>query len=275
MANLTPAVALASCEGALRQLLGFVLEQKHGIDWLTKVVKAETIVVWQERRDEERKKRTTRGVAQVSEDPLAYAHFYELVDLVKQQWNEVAPALGKKAVTGALLDRFDDLRNTVAHSRDLLPFEADLLSGIAGEIRNRVALFMSSKGPGGEHFARMEEVTDSFGNRVDGLATLQSSNPSIMCEQELHVGDVVQFRARGTDPHGRALRWHLMVAPGGVDLVEVDGDEVELSWTVESKHVSDRSYVIVRLESDSEFHRWSEGVDGMALFFYRVVPPHP
>ena len=96
MANLTPAVALASCEGALRQLLGFVLEQKHGIDWLTKVVKAETIVVWQERRDEERKKRTTRGVAQVSEEPLAYAHFYELVDLVKQQWNEVAPALGRR-----------------------------------------------------------------------------------------------------------------------------------------------------------------------------------
>ena len=28
-----------------------------------------------------------------------------------------------------------------------------------------------------------------------------------------------------------------MVAPGGVDLVEVEGGEVELSWTVEPKHV--------------------------------------
>jgi len=66
-----------------------------------------------------------------------------------------------------------------------------------------------------------------------------------------------------------------MVAPGGVDLAEVEGDEVELGWTVEPKHVSHRSYVIVRLESDSEFHRWSERVDGMTLFFYRVVRPHP
>lgn len=275
MANLTPAVALASCEGALRQLVTFVLHQKHGSDWLSKVVKAETITAWEDRREEERKKRTTRGVAYIPADPLAYAHFYELVSLVNKNWNEVSPALGKKAVTGALLDRFDDLRNTVAHSRDLLPFEADLLSGIAGEIRNRVAMFMSEEGPGGEHFARIEEVADSFGNRVDGLATLQTSNPSVMCEQELHVGDVVQFRARGADPHGRALRWHLAVAPGGVDLAEVEGDDVELSWTVEPRHVSDRSYAIVRLKAAGDFHRWSEGVDGMTLFYYRVVPPHP
>jgi len=33
-----------------------------------------------------------------------------------------------------LLRRFEALRNTVAHSRPVLPFEADLLSGIAGEI---------------------------------------------------------------------------------------------------------------------------------------------
>ena len=275
VANLTPSAALASCESALRQLLAFVLGRKYGSDWLTNVVTIEAFQTLQDRHDEEHKKRTKRGVAHIPKDPLEYAHFYQLVSIAKKEWLELEPALGKRSVTGALLDRFDDLRNTVAHSRDLLPFEADLLSGIAGEIRNRVAIFMSTTGPGGEHFARIEQVVDRFGNRVDGLATLETSNPSVSCEQELHVGDVVEFRARGTDPHGHELRWHLMVAPGGVDGHEVVGDEAELVWTVEPKHVSERSYAIVRLKSDSEFHRWSEGVDGMALFFYRVVPPHP
>lgn len=274
MAHLPPHVALASCEAALRQLLAFVFERKHGTGWLTAVVDPVTAARWQERHAEEAKKRTRRGVASVPDDPLAYAHFYELVELLSKHWQEVAPALGKKAVTGALLDRFDDLRNTVAHSRDLLPFESDLISGIAGEIRNRVTLFMSEVGPGGEYFARIEEVQDSFGNTVDGLATLEISNPHVACRQVLNVGDVIIFRCRGTDPYGRRLRWHVSVAPGGVPEQVVEGDDVELTWTVERKHVSSRSYAIVRLVSDSEFHRWTEGVDGMALFFYEIVPPH-
>ncbi|WP_146081198.1 hypothetical protein [Pseudoclavibacter sp. AY1H1] len=255
-------------------MLAYVLEKKSGASWLQEAVSAETIAKWEARRLEEERKRTTRGVAAVASDPLAYAEFYELVGLVKKNWNDVAPALGKKAVTGALLDRFDDLRNTVAHSRDLLPFEEALLAGISGEIRNRVTLYMSTQAPSGEHFARIEEVVDSFGNRIDGVATLQTSNPYVQCDQVLEVGDVVTFRCRGTDPHGRGLRWHLAVAPGGVDQVIVEGDEVELRWTIEPRHVSSRSYAIVHLVADSAFHRWTEGVEGMGLFFYQITPPH-
>lgn len=233
---------------------------------------------WQERREVEVKKRTTRGVAAVPTGLLDYAEFHELVDVAKRHWNEVSPALGRKAVTGALLERFDDLRNTVAHSRDLLPFEEDLLAGIAGEIRNRVTLFMSTEAPSGEHFARIEEIVDGFGNRVDGLETLKSSNPCIVCEQVLNVGDVVKFRCRGSDPHGRDIGWNLYAQPndgrgGGVD--GAIGNDVELTFTVGPEHVSSQSYVIIRMVSDGEFHRWPEGVDGMTLFYYQINPPVP
>ncbi|WP_414122791.1 hypothetical protein [Corynebacterium nuruki] len=276
MAHLPPSVALSTCETALRQLLTFVLSQKHGLNWLTAVVSADKLVKWQERKEVEAKKRTTRGVATVPPGLLDYAEFHELVDLVNKRWNEVAPALGKKAVTGALLERFDDLRNTVAHSRDLLPFEEDLLAGIAGEIRNRVTLFMSTEAPSGEHFARIEEVVDSFGNRVDGLETLKSSNPCIVCEQVLNVGDVVKFRCRGTDPYGRGIGWNLSIMPnghGGVD--SAIGNDVELTLTVKPEYVSSRSYVLVRMVSDAEFHRWPEGTDGLTLFYYQINPPVP
>lgn len=273
MSHIPPSVALSSCEGALRQLLALVLKQKFGADWLSRVASGERVSRWEARREEEQRRRITRGVASIPAEPLAYAEFYELIEIAKKNWSEVSPALGKKSVTGALLDRFDDLRNTVAHSRDLLPFEEDLLAGISGEIRNRVTLYMSTEAPSGEHFARIEEVTDGFGNRLDGLSTLSVSNPHLSCDQVLQVGDVVTYRCRGTDPHGRRLRWHLAVAPGGVDRIEMEGDEVELHWYVEPKHVSSRSYAIVRLVADSPFHRWTEGVDGMALFYYQIAPP--
>lgn len=276
MAHLPPSVALSSCENALRQLLTLVLQQKHGHGWLATVVNDDKRARWTDRRAVEERKRLTRGVAAVPSGLLNYAEFHELVDIVNKHWNEVAPALGRKAVTGALLERFDDLRNAVAHNRDLLPFEEDLLAGIAGEIRNRVTLFMSTEAPSGEHFARIEEVVDSFGNRVDGLETLKISNPGVVCDQVLNVGDVVKFRCRGSDPHGRDIGWNLSIMPsghGGVD--SAIGNDVELTLTVEPQHVSSRSYVLVRMISDGEFHRWPEGTDGLTLFYYQINPPIP
>lgn len=275
VAHLPPSIALSSCENALRQLLTHVLSKRLAEDWLTEALPAATISKWEDRREVEVRKRTTRGVVAVPQGLLHYAEFYELVDLARKNWDDVFPALGRKVATGALLDRFDDLRNTVAHSRDLLPFEEDLLAGIAGEIRNRVTLYMTEQAPNGQHFARIEEVVDSFGNRVDGLATLEISNPNAGGQQTLGVGDVVTFRARGTDPHGRKLHWTLSVVPHGYDLDHAEGEDVELTWTVAPRHVSSRSYAIVRLVANSEFHRWSDGVDGSAAYFYSVTPPHP
>ncbi len=272
MPHLPPSVALASCEGALRQLLDQVLTKKHGADWLQKVYTSEKIRELERRREVEAKRRGTRGVTTVSAALIDFTHFYDLKELAKSNWNLVAPALGKQ-VTGALLDRFDDLRDTVAHSRDLLPFEEDLLAGIAGEIRNRVTLFMSSQDEGGDYFARIEEIVDNFGNRIDGAQTLQTSNPGIVTDQALGVGEVLTWRCRGWDPQGRALRWHVLFAPSkDWTFVEVEGNEVELSYTVREDNISMRSYAVVRLIADSPYHRWSEGVDGMALFYYRVNP---
>jgi hypothetical protein len=274
---MTPSIALASCEGALRHLLAYVLERRYGSNWLATVAKPDKLARWREEQGVEDRKRTSRGVAVVSTELLDFAHLYQLIDIAEAQWEYVAPALGSRAATSALLRRFDDLRNTVAHSRDLLPFEEDLLSGIAGEIRNRVTLYMSTQAPSGEHFARIELITDGFGNRIEGAATVQTSNPSIRCAQVLSIGEQVTFRARGWDPHGRDLEWELTVVPDdyAVPLPRAIGNEVELTWTVGPGNVSSQTYVIVRMKSASPYHRWSEGIDGMGLHFYQVIPPSP
>lgn len=63
-------------------------------------------------------------------------------------------ALGPKVETLPLLARFEQLRNSVAHSRGILAFEEALLSGIAGQIRNQVTIFMSIQDPSGDYYPR-------------------------------------------------------------------------------------------------------------------------
>ncbi|WP_420367154.1 Swt1 family HEPN domain-containing protein [Curtobacterium sp. L1-20] len=275
MAHLTPSSALESCETALRQLLVHVLAEKHGSKWMTKVFNDKQLAGFTEKREYEQKKRTSRGVAVVSNALIDYTQFFDLVTLAEKNWELVAPALGKKADTLALLRRIDDLRNTVAHNRTLLPFEEDLVAGIAGEIRNRVTIYMSTQDETGDFYARIEEVTDSFGNRLDGVATLVSTYPSVQTDIVLSVGQTVTFRCRASDPQGRPLSWQLTTSYAGGRSVVVKGADVELRWEVTDDHVSTQTYVWIRLIAEGRYHRWSEGFDGLATFMYRVDPPTP
>lgn len=269
-----PASALESCETALRQLLVYVLREKHGPEWMSVVFNEKQLAEFADRREYEQKKRMNRGVAVVSDTLIDYTQFYDLLVLAEKNWALVAPALGKKAVTGALLHRIDDLRNSVAHNRGLLPFEEDLVAGVAGEIRNRVTLYMSTQDEAGDYYARIEEVSDNFGNRIDGVETLEWANANLTTNLTLSVGQVVTFRCRASDPQGRTLTWYLETYPASYGpAVVATGGDVELQWTVTTEHVSGKSSAWVKLVSDSPYHRWPDGNDGFAAFHYRVDPP--
>lgn len=277
VAHLGPSAALAAAERALRSLLAVVLVDHYGAEgWLGQVASAERIAKWTELAETETRTRGARGVAVTSTDPLDYAQLYELVDLAKRHWSLVAPALGNKAVTGALLDRLDDLRNTVAHNREVLPFEEDLLAGIAGEIRNRVTIYMSSKDPSGDYYPRVESITDGLGNILDGQKTLSSENPHVLTEQTLRVGDVVTFDCRASDPQGRTITWRLTVYPGlTTGGPSVEGENARLEWLVTGDSVGESISVQIRMTSSGPYHRWAPGHDGFGAFVYRVIPPNP
>lgn len=219
-------------------------------------------------------------MAHISENLLDYTEFYDLVAIAEKEkwWPDLTFALGDRKDTLALLRRAGQLRNAVAHSRPILPFEADPLSGIAGEVRNRVTIYMSQTAVGNEYWARIESVRDSFGNVLDGLETLRSSNPHVRTAQTLRVGDVVDFECRATDPEGREITWQISYLPNDHKLSPPErrtGDVVTFRWTVQMHHVSTRTSVHIRMTAASETHRWASavgGIDGMAIFAYTVLP---
>ncbi|WP_416063787.1 hypothetical protein [Rhodococcus indonesiensis] len=275
MPTLIPTLALTTTERALRQLYTQVFGELHGSGWLTDLLGEDQVKRLVEKRDVEAKRREERGVAETPTSLVEYTEFFQLVSIADKNWHHLAPALGEKKDTLALIRRFEQLRNTVAHSRELLPFEEDLLSGIAGEIRNRVTFYMSKTTETNEYWARIESITDSYGNSVDGLATTRSSNPGCLTGQTLRVGEVVTFDCRASDPKGRKITWKMAFLPSAASDREpeaVEGDDVRLKWEVQPHHVSSQSSVHIRMTSDSPSHRWQEGVDGMALFYYTVLP---
>lgn len=271
MPDLSPSEALTTCERALRQLFASVYGAKHGAHWLEHIVNDEKLAQWRERHRVEDKRRRQRGVIQVPEDELAYAEFYDLCTIAKKHWEPLAPALGKRGETLPLLERFDRLRNTVAHSRPLLTFEADLLFGIAGEIRNRVTIYMTTQDSNGEHYPRIVSVTDSFGREVAGdqqnpLGAAPPGGPI-----RVEVGDTVTFACVGSDAQGRPLNWSLSLGQTGRTLQEAEGDRVTLSWTVMREHVQQSQWPYIVVRSSGEFHRYPTFDDAVAFGF--TVPP--
>lgn len=266
-----PSIALVTCEQALRQLMKIAYRQAYGDTWLSKVAGPDRIAKWRGVRTAEEAKRGTRGVVEVPQNELAYAEFYELRDIASKHWEPLAPALGRKSETGALLKRFDDLRNTIAHSREVLPFEADLLSGIAGEIRNRVTIYMSDQAVDGSYYPRIESVVDNLGNQPRNLDP-EDAMISVQPRSALRPNDVVTFRCIGTDPQGRELSW-LLERMNYTIVDQAEGNDVAVSWQVTDADVGRGAGVRISLTAtDARYHRWS-GYDMQVFFLYVVLPP--
>lgn len=276
MTTLEPGAALTTCETALRNLMTVAYSSDYGPDWLHRVA-GEKLEQWHARAESEFQARGPKGVIAVPDAGLSYANFFDLLSIADKHWEPLAPALGKKAAAVALLKRLDNLRNTVGHSRPLLPFERDLMSGIAGQIRNQVTIYMSSRDDVGDIYPRIEAISDSFGRRIESataeteLAGSATTPPYVL----VRPGDEVTFDCTGIDPQGRDLEWtlgsaHLPLYPV---TTSASGVLTQLTWTVNDSDVNESKAIEIYLRADgTPYHRWGY-FDHRAYFMFRVRPP--
>ncbi|KRE29942.1 hypothetical protein [Agromyces sp. Soil535] len=271
MSTLDPTIALSTCETALRELMTYAYERVFGADWLERVTTAKQREAWGVRAEVEQRARVPKGVAQVPNVGLAYANFYDLVAIVERHWEPLAAPLGKKQRMLPLLEQFDSLRNTIGHSRLLLPFEQDLMSGIAGMVRNQVTLYMSKQDEAGDIYPRIESVTDSFGRRIESATVEDELAGSVTAlDVTLHPGEVVTFSCVGVDPQGRDLEWF---GPTDAHAVGPSGQPTQLQWVVTDGDVSEATDASIYMKtSGAIYHRFGSW-DHRAYFRFRVRPP--
>jgi hypothetical protein len=252
-----PTEAINLVEVVLRDLVRLVL----GDVWMqSRRVEIDKL---EEKRREDIAKR--RGTA-VNEDLLAYTEFTQLQEIILDNWDKFAPALGKQKYIAAYFDRLNAFRNPAMHSRPLREFERDLVNGIVGELRNLAVIYRTTKGPDMEYYPKIEQVTDSFGNtpRV-GL--------DVGIQLRLKVGDVVKFDCRGWDPQDRTLIWQMREGIGFHQiLAEAQGSEVTFELVITDEIVQEQLIVTIDMKSDGQYHR-NKYWDDSCRFYYAVDPP--
>lgn len=276
--TLEPSVALSTCETALRELMTYAYEKCHGSEWLEQVSKPEQREQWAERATVEAATRGPRGVAQIPNVGLAYANFYDLVGIIKKDknWEPLAGALVKKSEVISLLEQFEKRRNCIAHSRPLLTFEKEMLSGIAGMIRNQVTIHMSAKDHAGDIYPRIESITDSLGRviepyGVDGELAGCGDTPAIT----VHPGETVRFTCVGIDPQERQLKWDLSYPDFTLrdSKVSESGVPVDLEWVVGDDDVNLTAHVNLQMSAHEAKYRRYRSFDHRAYFEFSVQPP--
>lgn len=256
-------------ENSLRDLIELLLRKIYGESWFDHLgVTNQRIEIWTARRDKEPKRRPG---GQIEQRLLYYADFYDVIEIIKNDWDSgFKDCFGERKLFEVYTDRLSAFRNPDAHSRALLPFEGHLSIGMAGQLRQSIALFLSTGagGPEPEHFARIEEVRDSYGIRATGEATGGGYAKS---QAVLRPGDTVSFVGRGWDPEGGALAWSTFL-PARQKFIRLDGSEFEWEWPVEERDISEHPYISFSLKSSKPYHRFLENKDDRAAIHYRVLP---
>lgn len=276
-----PSEAVNQIETALR----LVIEACLGPKWLSaKGAPSQGVLEERQRVDTAR-----RDGATISKNLLDFTMTTDLSKIILANWDKFKPVFGDKKRFEVDIGRVEDFRNPVAHTRALLPFERELLSGVAGQIRNQVSLFRSQvDNPSAQYYPLIERVSDSFGN----VPTLYGQSVT-----RLNVGDEVVIEATAFDSTGRELQWTLFATtsnnqsiwpyqgmPNWLRIPEAQsqsGTQVQLRVTIEPEQVGESFALAVFLTTPGKYHRHPahgsnsqyDAYDDCAFFFYAVNPP--
>jgi Swt1-like HEPN len=262
--------SINALENILRDLIERVLRNRHAESWADRLgITQSRREGWERRREEERKKRTA---GTIDERLLYYADFTDLLAIIEKNWDpDFLECFGDLTELRVYLEKLADLRNPDAHSRALLEVEEHLIAGMTGELRQKVTIFLSKGGGGAEpeHFARIEEIVDSFGNRITGKA---SGGGHHQAKLVLRPGDRVVFHGRAWDPEGLPLAWKVLFWPDG-RTEKVSGSEVAIEWSIADADIGEETRVIFSLISARPYSRLGSTVgDDQGALLYTVLP---
>ena len=269
--------SIALVENAIRRLIEDVLRAHHGADWMNHLgVTDDRLRKWHERHSEAQR----LAVGTVTEERiLFYSDFTDLWKIMSRpsNWPLFEPCFRNKRRLEVYLGRLSELRNPASHSRSLVPYEESLVEGLSGELRQMITIFRNSggTGPEPEHFARIEQITDSYGHRGIGRAS-QEQVVDTRDTLTLRPGDRVQFTGTARDPRSRAIHWTIRTLFGDHSthyLGVVRGETFEVEWCVNESDIHDQQEVDFLLKSDSGPHRYGDHDDNFRLL-YRVLPQH-
>lgn len=271
-----PYTELVAAETALRTAIRLAL----GNAWQQSFTDDELKRLADKRTEEGRR----RGGVAVSQDLLDYTEVYHFERIIiRKNWQQLQPILDDQQRTKVYLGIIADVRNTIAHSRPVVPAERLLLAGAAGQIQNQLAEYRSKLSGPNQHYASIDSARDSFGN--DGLTGDPELHPRRVAfgypiVRRLDVGDVVTFELTATDPRGRDLLWNAYSLADAWSMsvdtyrpfAQVTGSRAQIKSTVSKHEVGEFRQIVFIVANTGAYHRVRSWDDG-CMFYYSVNPP--
>lgn len=269
---------LVSAETALRDVVRAAVP-----NWIADL-DAQAVADLERKRGEEDKRRD--GIA-VSPDLLDYTEIYALQKIITKHWDpEVKKVLDDRKRTDVYLGIILDIRNTIGHTRAVVPAERLLLAGAAAQIRNQLARYRAKADGPQRHYPSLDSARDSMGNTAPSDPYFSGPTPygpTPPPTPRLEVGDTVTFELEGTDPRGRELIWKAHAIPGGYSarvfnsspvIGTARGDRVQITWTVSENEVGEHRQIAITLANNGRYHRHqNDNYDDACTFGYHVNPP--
>jgi hypothetical protein len=257
--------ALKDAENTIRDFISFILSQTLGTDWENKCgVPPDRLARWKERKSSELKRQDS-GAA--DERLIYYADFYDLKTILHKNWQHFSPALGDWKTTEVWLSELEKLRDPEAHRRELLPHQKNLILGIAGEFRTRIARYRSRKETSDSYYPRIEFAADNLGNICK-----PDENKYVRTGLKLRPGDVLEFVVTASDPLGEDIQYQFTFGAGSPGHSYEWTKENTFTFVVEEKHVNKLCFARLVIRSKRKYHAHSTYDDDVE-FTYEVLPP--
>lgn len=134
---------------------------------------------------------------------LFYSDFYDLETIIDKNWEIFLPVLNDKKRWLVFFKEVEKFRNTIAHGRQLIKSQEDLLSGIVMDLKNSMTIFHNKNNMKEDFFIEIIRITDNLGNSW-GKSIFERSERPILRE-----GDEYEINIEANDPKDREIEYRL------------------------------------------------------------------
>lgn len=155
---------------------------------------------WIEKRNIEQKK--NNGIL-FENRILFYSDFYDLQTIIDKNWESFLPVLNDKKRWLVFFQEVEKYRNTIAHGRQLIKSQENLLSGIVMDLKNTITIFHNKNNMKEDFFIEIIRITDNLGNSWSKSIFDRSETPI------LRVGDEYEINIEANDPKDREIEYSI------------------------------------------------------------------
>lgn len=177
---------LKKLEQALRDVIVFALNLKYGTNWIDNLkITDERKNIWKQKMEEEAKR--LKGNI-IDNRIIYYSDFYDLVSIIDKHWNDTFKEIfdDKKQIE-VFLDIISTYRVPIAHNRELLNHQKNLLAGISGMIRNSIAEYKANKDNEDNYYPKFQSII------INGMDIITPNGSIQLFNKKYHVGDEIEI----------------------------------------------------------------------------------